>query len=135
MYAMHDGGGISQDDISIEQQRVDAVLDTLRRAQGKVLKGANLARVPSASFGAAATATELETHAGKAHGHIVDAMTQTIGGLKSYGRALDRFLVDVEERDAEQQQRLLAIQEGVTCVAQPTFQSNTSCTVPAEGDR
>lgn len=135
MYVMHDGGGISSDDISIEQERVDAVLSTLQRAQRKIHKGANLARVPAASFGAAATATELETHAAKAHGHIVDSMTQTIGGLKSYGRALDRFLDDVQQRDREQQQQLAAITDGVTCVAQPTFETNDACTVPTEGER
>ncbi len=69
MYTMHDGGGgISTDDISIEQQRVNEILATLNDAQTKVLKGARLGRVPAQSFGMAATATELELHAGKGSG-------------------------------------------------------------------
>jgi len=136
MYTMHDGGGgISSDDISIEQQRVNQILETLNDAQDKVHKGARLGRVPAQSLGQAATATELELHAGKAHGHIVESMEKTIAGLRSYRTALDSFIADVEEQDTAQAQQLTAIEQGISCVVQPTFQDSSQCTLPTEGDR
>jgi hypothetical protein len=136
MYTMHDGGGsLTADDISIEQQRVNDIVSTLDDAMERVHKGAGLGRVPAQSLGDAATATELELHAGKAHGRIVEEMERTVAGLTSYRRALDRFVADAAEQDAEQARRLAAIEQGITCVAQPTFQDNSQCTLPTEGDR
>lgn len=137
MYTIHDGGGgLSTDDISIEQQRVNQILETLNDAQDKVRKGARLGQVPAQSFGQAPTATELEGHAGKAHGHIVEAMEKTIAGLTSYRTALDGFVADVEEQDAQQAAQLTAIEQGVSCVAQPTFQDsdNAQCALPTGDD-
>lgn len=136
MYTMHDGGGgLTADDISIEQQRVNDIVSALDDAMQRVHKGAGLGRVPAQALGRAPTATELELHAGKAHGRIVEEMERTITGLKSYRRALDRFVADATEQDAEQARRLAAIEQGISCVAQPTFADNNQCTLPPEGDR
>lgn len=132
MYIADGGGAITSDDIDIEQQRVDQVLESLQLARASVLKGSRLAQVPAASLGAAPTALELELHAGKAHHHVVDSMDQTTTGLDSYRRALDGFLADIEEQQTEQVQRFTAIQDGLTCVATPTFEENTACVAPGE---
>jgi hypothetical protein len=132
MYIADGGGGITSEDIDIEQQRIDLVLESLTQARSSVLRGSRLARVPAASLGGAPTAVELELHAGKAHHHVVESMDRTTDGLDSYRRALDGFLADIEERQAEQVQRFTAIQDGLTCVATPTFEENAACVAAGE---
>lgn len=132
MVAVHgDSGGVTRSDIEIEQDRVTSVLSSLGAARTKVSRGARLAQIPPASFGAADTATTLELHASKAHHHVVDGFDQTVAGLESYNRALTGFLDDISQRQAEQVSRFATIEQGLECVAQPTFESNSACELPS----
>lgn len=136
MYTIADGGGgLTADDISIEQQRVTDINTTLKDALARVHEGARMGRVPSQAYGEADLALELEVHAGKAHGRVVTDMERTITGLESYERALAGFVEQVAEQDVEQAQRFTAIAQGVSCISQPTFEENGQCVAPTGGDQ
>lgn len=130
-----DGGGFSSQEINLETTRVSLIRSTLQGAMSRVETGAKLAAIPALSFGGAATATELERHAGKAHHQIVSSLEKTIAGLNAYERNLQHFLDDSLETDDTQRVELDRITSAMSCVAAPTFQPADQCAVPpADGE-
>lgn len=134
-------------DAGVEDRTIQEILTMLDEAQSQVERGTRIKMAPAVSFGGSATAAELAHHAGKAHHHVLDAMTQMVNGLEGYYRSVEHFRKDVHETDADQavefRRRAQAAQSveverllerGAACTQSPTFDSNAVCQLPGEGD-
>jgi hypothetical protein len=130
----------------VEDDTVQQILDMLNEAKGAVRKGGDIEMAPAASYGGASTAAELGTHAGKAHHHVVAAMTQMVEGLGMYHQSVEHFRQDVHETDATEATEYTRraqrsgdvnvdqlIDMGNACNTPTDFSTNTTCEVPAEG--
>lgn len=145
---MRDGGGFSSQEINLELLQINLIRTTLQNALDKVQTGAKLAAIPAASFGGSATATELQGHAGKAHGHVVDALDQTITGLNTYEKSLQHFVDDSLDTDADQATTLTQrtqrteqvdvnalLDMGAACTQPDNFSNTNACEpISQEGD-
>lgn len=132
-----------------EDRVIEQIIQALTGAEASVRQGTEISPVPAASYGGSATAAELGLHAGKAHQHVVQAMTQMVAGLESYRVGVKRFRKDVHETDqgnaddlatvtrrAEQVDVATLFRRGDECSSAPDFHGTTTCEVPtAEGDR
>ncbi len=133
----------------MEDQTVEQILSMLTEAQQTVKQGERIELAPAGSYGDAPTAAELGLHAGKAHHHVIDAMTQMVEGLRTYQKNVEHLREDAHEVDGNNASGLLrigqrlpavtpppvpSIEAGTACVAPSTFAANTSCEMP-EGDR
>ena len=128
-------------DTGMEDQTVEQILGMLTEAQETVKKGERIELPPAGAYGDAPTAAELGLHAGKAHHHVIDAMTQMVEGLRTYQRNVEHLREDAHEVDGSNatgltriSQRLPSIEAGTACVAPSTFTANPGCEMP-EGDQ
>jgi hypothetical protein len=128
-------------DAGVEDDTVDQILTMLESSKQDVKRGENIELAPSSSFGDAPTAAELGTHAGKAHHHVVEAMSQMVEGLGKYYENVRVFREDVHETDdvvatdlSRTASTVVDFSPALACTAPTDFSSNTSCEMP-EGDQ
>jgi hypothetical protein len=131
-----------------ERDVIDRIIQALTSAESSVRQGKDISPVPAASFGSSATAAELGLHAGKAHNHVVEAMTQLVAGLENYHAGVRRFREDVHETDqrnaddlgtvtrrAEQVDVATLFRRGDECNGSGNFYDTNACEAPtAEAD-
>lgn len=133
-------------DAGVGDDIVQEILEMLDDAQTQVQQGESIQPVPAAAFGGAPTAAELDLHAAKAHGHVLEAMTQMATGLRGYYDSVKHFRQDVHETDAGEAarytQRTQAAERvevtalldlGLACIQPESFHANPGCEVPADG--
>jgi hypothetical protein len=131
MNFLADGGSIS------ESEAVQIVLSMLKDVHGNVGTGEHLQSVPSGSFGGAATAIDLSSNTGKAHAHVVDAMSQLAASLQTYTANVEHFRKDVHETDVDIASFFNRTTQALDCsgTANPsdTFHNTQQCTLPENG--
>ena len=147
MALLIDGVRVVLDDAGMEDQTVEQILTMLTEAQDTVKKGERIELAPADSYGESSTAAELGLHAGKAHHHVIDAMTQMVEGLRIYHKNVEHLREDAHEVDGSNAtgitriaQRLPAapvgpppsLDAGTACMAPGSFADNPSCEVPEE---
>lgn len=142
MVLLIDGVRTIMQDAGVEDDTVEQILTMLRTSEEKVRKGVKIERTPAASYGNAATAVELSTHAGKAHDHVVDAMRQMVEGLGRYYENVRVFRDDAHETDgvistdfSRRTTTVVDFTPALACTVPTDFSTNTSCEVPAEDDQ
>lgn len=111
-----DAGGILTA-AGVAEDTVDQILDMLEGGRDSVHRNEDMQRVPSGALGNAATALELQHHAGKAHSVVVAAMAEMVAGLEGYRASVAHFRKDVHETDAVQATDLARRQRRVEEVA------------------
>lgn len=133
-------------DAGVEDDTIQQILTMLAEAQGQVERGSGMRMVPAASLGGSATAAELAHHAGKAHHHVVAAMTQMVAGLQGYHDSVEHFRKSVHETDStvgsDLNRRAAAAASIVapslrlaeSCTQQADFAADSSCEVASEGE-
>lgn len=133
-------------DAGVEDSTIQEILTMLDEAQGHVEQGSRITMAPAGSFGGSATAGELAHHAGKAHHHVVEAMTRMVAGLRGYYDGVEHFRRSAHDTDsavrtdftrrAEVAASVVApsLTLGESCTQQDDFHANSSCEVPQEGD-
>lgn len=127
-----------------ERHVIDRIIRVLDDAESSVRQGQQISPVPAASYGRSATAAELGLHAGKAHTHVVDAMTRMVAGLESYHAGVKRFRQDAHETDqrnaddlgtvtrrAEQVDVATLFRQGDACNGSGNFYNTTTCEAAA----
>ncbi|QZY28557.1 hypothetical protein [Nocardioides coralli] len=117
---------------------VDQILSMLEGSGRAVREKQDLQQVPAGALGAAATAQELQHHAGKAHAVVVQAMAEMVAGLEGYHASVTHFRKDVHDTDATQASELLRRQrrvDDVTALEQLALaeQCTQAATYDAEG--
>lgn len=133
-------------DAGVGDNTVQEILAMLDDAQSKVKKGEDIQAVPAAALGGAPTAAELQLHAGKAHDHVVEAMTQMVNGLQGYYDSVKHFRQDVHDTDAgeatryaqrtqatEQVEVTALLEMGAACTQPENFHDAPRCEVPTDG--
>lgn len=134
-----------------ERHVIERIIGMLSDAEASVRSSKDITPVPASSYGNSATAAELGTHAGKAHNHIVEAMSHMVAGLENYNVGVKRFRDDAHETDARNAQDLARVarradevdtatlfRRGDDCNSQGNFHSTpaTSCEAPTgDGDQ
>lgn len=131
----------------VEGGTIQEILTMLAEAQGQVEQGSRMRMAPAASFGDSATARELAHHAGKAHHHVVAAMTQMVSGLQGYHDSVEHFRRSVHETDSDVRADLNrrtatavsipapSLRLAESCTQQENFHADSSCELPGEGER
>ncbi len=123
----------------MDDSTVEQILAMLTDAQDAVKKSERIELAPAGSYGGAPTAAELGLHAGKAHHHVIDAMTQMAQGLRTYHENVAHLRKDVLDTDdtvatgfTRVAQRLSepSIDAGTACLGQNNFHANPTCEVP-----
>ena len=130
MNYMADGGGSVS-----EQEAVERILQMLGEAETQVHGGQKLQSVPAGSFGGAASALDLSANTGKAHAHVVAAMTEMVAALQTYDANVRHFRSDVHETDADIATVLTRTQQSVDCSGtstSDTFYNTNACTLTGD---
>jgi hypothetical protein len=126
---------------------VQQIVQVLELGKSDVQEGGDISAPPAAAYGDSPTAQELQLHAGKAHGHVIEAMTQMVAGLEKYQESVRAFERDVKDTDATigtDLSRRTARVEGVdpatvlaaaeACLSPTGFETNAACAAPSTGD-
>lgn len=88
-------------------------------------------------FGGSHAGGLLGHHSSVAQQHVARAVLQMAAGLRGYRDNLAGFVDDVGDTDVANATALNSIATATACVAAPSFQANSACTLPAsttEGD-
>lgn len=124
-------------DAGVEDGTIEDILAALVDSQDEVSQGRRIHKPSTGAFGGSATAAELGLHAGKAHHHVIDAISQIATGLEGYHRAVEHFRKDVHETDADQAReftrraQLTALIEVATgCTQSQDFSNDPACRLP-----
>lgn len=106
--------------------RIMSFLDT----SATDLQGSKPDAVGHTAFSGAPASLACATDAGKAHQHVIDAITDMVAGLTTYGSSLNTMKAQAHELDrtvSTDIQRLLVRAE--SCTAAPTVGAPSTCEV------
>ncbi|WP_395656940.1 hypothetical protein [Nocardioides sp.] len=87
-----------------------------------------------AVFGGSDAGGQLSHHSGVAQQKVSHAVLQMAAGLRGYRENLAGFVDDLGETDASSATALSNLATSTACVAAPSFETNSACTLPTEGD-
>src|SRR3954451_17915032 len=130
---MYDGGMGAADLLGELGLPEDLIADVRSMLAGSAedLETGNVKPISPGLFGGSDAGAQLGHHSSVAQQHVAKAVLQRAAGRRGYRDTLAGFVDDLGDTDAANPSALNGLATSTSCVAGESFESNSSCKLPA----